>query len=102
MHTKDYNDQISDSRSKMSGFIPKKKGKVEDFMKVKAIRDQLNQKKQKIMDKISKYNDKMQTNMQRIQMMEFEVEQIKRDIASTKKEQVIHYQTLLKQGIDAR
>lgn len=40
MHTHAYNDTISDSRSRVSGSIAaKKKGKVEDFMKVKAIRE---------------------------------------------------------------
>lgn len=35
-------------------------------------------------------------------MFEFEIERIKRDIESTKEEQLTHYRALLKEGIDSR
>ena len=35
-------------------------------------------------------------------MFEFETQQIKKDLASTKDEQIQHYQELLKTGVDSR
>eukprot|EP00347_Sterkiella_histriomuscorum_P004311 403360932 len=106
MQTQIYSEGLTEGSrsSKLTSTMQKKKmtGKVEDFMKIKAVRDQLNQKKEKINAKIAKCNERIQTNIIQIHMFEFEAEQIKKDIQSTRTDQVAHYRKLLKEGIDSR
>ena len=59
-------------------------GKVEDFMKMKGVRDQMNQRKEKINGKIGKCNERIQSNITQVHMFEYEVDQIRKDINSTK------------------
>ncbi|CDW80296.1 UNKNOWN [Stylonychia lemnae] len=107
MQSQYFSDGLTDGSrtSKISPNLMRSKratGKVEDFMKMKAVRDQLNQKKEKINGKIAKCNERIQNNVNQIHMFEYEVDQIRKDINSTKAEQVEHYQKLLKEGIDSR
>lgn len=62
----------------------------------------MNLKKEKINKKIAICNEKIHINISQLHLFEFEIEQIKKDISSTKSEQVEHYQQLLKEGIDSR
>jgi hypothetical protein len=62
--------------------IKKPGGKVEDFMKIKvfflqitsiqAIRDQLNAKRDKVLEKVERCKEKIKSNLSEIQMLEFE------------------------------